>query len=469
MRLIPKWLSPKAKTDKAFSSGEGSYRGPFFGNGELGNTFKIDSLAEGWQRNLTIGPHDARRVSAVYACVMLTARAVSQCRPIHLVENAKGALIPSRTSAAAKLFRIPNSYQTWTLLLLNMICELLFNGESVWLALRDERFNIIAFHPIPNGAWSIHVDPETHEIFYGISNNSNDLFAIPEYLAPARDIVHFRQYTPRHPLCGESPIKAAAHAIGINVALSDSQLAFFNRMNRPSGILTTDMKLSGDQMKQLRTAFEEQAEGWRSGGVPILGSNLKFQATSLNQTDTQLIEQQKMSIAEIARVFGVPMALISDASGPQGGTEAMIGHWLSVGLGSVIETVERTLDRVFDLPANETIELDPTPLLRVDFAAQIDGLTKAVQGGLMSINEARKKRGLAPVEFGDVPVLQQQMTPIDQLHDLHASEIGAASKAEPANEPPAEPEPEPPAEPEADKDYLEYALRKSIAAAEVRT
>ena len=419
---------------------EGSWRGPFYGQGELGGWYPMDPLADGWQTNLNVRGLNGRHVSAVYACVMLTARAISQCTPEHVTTSKEGADAVLKTSPVAQVLRIPNSYETWTQLILNTACELLFEGECVWYAVRDDRFQIVQVHRVNKGQWAIHIDPESHEIFYGISGNADDLAEIPEVLIPARDVAHFRQHCPRHPLSGESPISAAALAVGINVALSRSQLAFFTRMNRPSGVLTTDALLTKDQISQLRTAFDDQSKAMLAGGLPILAGGLKFQSMGVTQNDSQLIEQQRLSISEIARVFGVPMTMISETSGPQGGTEAMISHWLSIGLGSVIESIERTLDRLFELPVNQRVELNPAPLLRVDFAGRIEGLAKSVQNGILSVNEARAKEGYGPVPNGDVPALQQQMVPIDLLTQIHAAQLRAAEAPPPEPEPEAEPE-----------------------------
>jgi hypothetical protein len=126
--------------------------------------------------------------------------------------------------------------------------------------------------------------------------------------------------------------------------------------------------------------------------------------------------------------MGVPMVLLSEGSGPQGGTEAMISHWLSIGLGSVIETIERSLDRAFGLPADEHIELDPAPLLRVDFAGRIDGYVKAVQGGIMSPAEIRSKEGLGNKEGADELYMQRQMTSLAVLTDLAQAELDAKKR-----------------------------------------
>lgn len=384
-----------------------------------------------------------RKVSTVYACVMLTARAISQCRPYHMIDSPNGAQTPSTTSPASRIYRRPNNYETWAQIILNTVCELLFNGESVWLGVRDDRGAITSAHRMPKSSWMPHVDPESGEIFYGFGGG-HDVNPQPDYLVPARDVAHFRMHTPRHPLIGESPVTAAALSVGLNVALQGSQLTFFSRMNRPSGVLSSEQLLTVDQMRQLRAAFDEQSKLWAQGGVPILGGGLTFQPMSISQNDSQLIDQQRLSVTDIARVFGVPMALLSESAGPQGGTEALISHWLSVGLGSVIESLERTLDVFFQFSPMEHTELDANPLLRVDFAKRIEGLSKSVQSGIVAINEARAKEGYGPVANGDVPVLQQQMVPLDLLTELHNSKINAT------NNPPAPPAPAPAPEPPKD-------------------
>lgn len=411
-------LVQKIKGWFGFGGAEGGHR-PMMGQGELGGWYPVDRMDNRFQANLTTG--DSGRVASVYAAVMLTARAVSQCRPAHIIKQS-GRATPASGTVPADILRRPNQYETFNQLILNTTAEMLFEGESIWYCPRDGAEQITEAHRIPAGTWSIYVDPETRTIFYGITRGQNDLSAAPDYMIPARYIAHFRQHCPRHPLIGESPVKAAALAVGINVALSRSQLAFFSQMNRPSGVLTTDKNLTADQIKQLRKLFEEQAKDINQGGMPILSMGLNFSPLGVTQSDSQLIEQQRLSTTEIARVYGVPMALLAESGGTQGGTEALIQHWLSVGLGSVIESIERTLDALFMLPDGESIQLDPAPLLRANLEARISALTAAVQGGVMTVNEARETESLGPVEGGDRTFLQRQMTPVDLLLQIANNE-----------------------------------------------
>lgn len=410
----------KHKQKSALSS-EGQQKGTFYGQGELGGWYSLDPYSTGFQRNLDLPKSD--KIASVYSAVMLNARAVSQCQVSHMKGDSDGAWTKQKSSPVARVLRKPNGYESLTLLLLNTVAETLFEGESLWYGVRDNRYVITEVHRIPFGNWSAHIDPDSNSIFYGVGKNANNLVDTPQYLIPARDCVHFRFYTPRHPLLGSSPAQAAAIAMGINVALTKSQLQFFSNMNRPSGILYSEKNLTPEHIKQLRTSFADQAKAMNHGEMPILGLGLKYQPLGIPQNDAQLIEQQRLSTAEIARVYGVPMALLSESSGPQGGTEALIGHWLSIGLGSIIESIERSLDMFFNLPINETIQLDTTPLMRADMQARFSALSTGIVGGILSPNEARAREHLPPIEGGDMVFMQRQQTPVNLLQALANQEL----------------------------------------------
>jgi len=423
---------------KSFFGFEGSARGPFSGMSEMGNFWPMGGLEDGWQRNLEVGSFGARNVPAVYACVMVIARSISQCYPTHFRTNGD-VREKVTTSAAFRVLRNPNHYQTAPDFLLNLVAQALFDGESFAVATRNDRNEINSLHLMPRGSCSPRIEPDTKEIFYSVG--SSPLGPDVDFAVPQRDVLHLRFHTPRHPLIGESPIKAAALAIGINVALSQSQAAFFAQMRRPSGVLTTDQVLTSAQMTQLRAAFDEQSRVWNKGGMPILGSGLKFQQLAIDSQDAQLIEAQRMSLEDIARVFGVPPPLIGDLShATLNNSETLIQHFLSMSLGSYLEHIERSLDRLFGLSNSEYLELDTSALLRTDFAGRVDGLTKAVQGGLMTPSEARVREGLSPIKGGDAAYLQRQMVPIDKIGELLEAE--AKAKKEPKPEPAPAPAPE---------------------------
>ena len=411
---------------KALIGSEGSWRGSFSGQGELGNSFTLDPLEDGWSRNLNVNKSDAKNVPAVYASVMLIARAISQCYPTH-IKTKNGEYKRITTSAAHRVLKTPNSYQETPSFLLNLIATALFEGEAFCLATRNDRNEVSSLNLLPPNTCSPLIDDQTKAIFYSVG--SSPLVAGgSDYIVPARDVMHLRFHTPRHPLIGESPIKAAALAININVALNKSQSAFFTQMSRPSGVIsyegTPDRPfLDAKQMESLKQAWANASQAMNQGKVPILGANMKFQPMGVTSQDAQLVEAQNMSIADIGRVFGVPSPLINDlANATLNNSESLMRSFLSMSLGSYIEHIERQFDRLFNLGNDEKIELNTAALLRTDFNGRIDGLSKAVQGGVMTPNEARAMESLGEIEGGDTAFLQKQMIPLDEIKELLARE-----------------------------------------------
>jgi HK97 family phage portal protein len=226
-------------------------------------------------------------------------------------------------------------------------------------------------------------------------------------------------------------------------------------MARPSFILSTDLNLTGVQMKQLRDAWEAQSKTMNSGGVPILGGGMKAQPLALTSQDAQLVEAFKMTVEDIARAFRIPGQLLG-LSGTYSNTEQLIGFWLSTGLGFLVNHIELAFDKFFDLPADEFTEFDTETLLRVDLKSRLESLSLATQNGIMSPNEARSRMDLPTVDFGDEPRMQAQCVPLSKADMVTAV---AATPAAPAPEAPTAP-PEP--EKQVDTDIVEALVADTL-------
>ncbi|MBW2709994.1 MAG: phage portal protein, partial [Deltaproteobacteria bacterium] len=325
------------------------------------------------------------------------------------------------TSSLSRVLIHPNSYQTRSDLFNNLIKSLLMKGNGYLVAKRNDRNEISEIHQLPFSTMP-YIDPTTKQVFYAAGINpmlDEFVFGDITMMIPARDICHIRLYTPNHPLVGVSPIRNVASSIAANAAITNQQATFFSNMNRPSGILSTEMKLTEDQMRQLRSAWDEQSKGMNTGGVPILGSGMKWTPMSINTQDAQTVEAFNMTVEDISRAFRVPLPLINDnRHSTYNNVEQLIAHWLSGGLGFIMDHVENNLDKFFGLPISERVEFDIDMLMRTDFKGRIEGYTKAIQGSLMSPDEARSRfGGLKPVDNGNKVMAQQQMVPLGWMEE----------------------------------------------------
>ena len=426
--------------EKSCDNGEGSWRGPFQGIGELGHSFQLSEWEDGWQRNLT--PWLNKVCGAVYACKNVMAQAIATM-PIHhlrLLDDGGTEIIT--TSPLSRVLRQPNGYQTRSDYFMNLVFELLGQGNTYTLVYRDDAQRVSSMHLVSATGTMPYVNTEEGAVFYGLGDNP--MLGDLRLLVPARDVMHIRLHTPHHPLIGVSPVKYAATAVTVNTAISSNQAAFFQNMSRPSGVLTTEEKLTKEQMDALREAWYKRSRGLASGEVPILGWGLKWNPMTITSEDAQLIEAYRMSIEDIARVFRVPLPLIGEYSkATYNNTEQLISSWLATGLGFLMEHIEQSIVKLFQLPLSETVNFETDALLRTDFAGRIDGLTKGILGGLFSPDEARRREGLSAVPggYGAEPRVQAQVIPLSQVGQMPDSAPSApAAPAAPVA--PAAPEPE---------------------------
>lgn len=387
-----------------------------------------------WQQGFN--PLRGGESATVNACVNAYAMTIAQLPGGHFrkIPGAHGAAEPVTNSPVARVLREPNGYQTRSDFVLNLVTQLLFYGNAYAWAER-EGGQVAALHLMPPRAAEPYIEPESRAVFYRVTGN--DLAGQFAGLAPARDVLHVRcRVHPDRPLHGITPITWAAMARDANVAIAASQAAFFTNASQPSGFLSTKERLTPEQMATLRAAWEDRATGMAMGTVPILGGGMEFQQMGITSQDAQLVEAFGMTVADIARAFAVPVPIIGDLSNATfNNVENLIALWLSQGLGFYLEHIELALDKFFGLGPGEYVEFDADTLMRTAFRDRIEGLARAVAGGLYSPDEARGREGLppAPDGWGEEPRLQAQVVPLSA-----AGDIGPSAPAAPALPPPDE-------------------------------
>lgn len=393
--------------------------------------------------------------SAAEACVAAISQTVASMPLQHWRMLSNGGMELIKTSPAAKVLRKPNRYQSRADFILNLLRHELYDGNGVAVAERKAG-NIVGLHLVPSASATPHVAPNG-DVFYSVQSKNYLMPSSPvdgmENYWPAEDVLHVRMQTPRHPLIGESPIVAAALAVEAGNAIAGHMANFFSNMTRPSGYLRSPKLIKPEVAEALRAKWEEAYSKENSGRIAVLMDGLEWQGMSITSVDAQLIQSYKMTVADVARVFRVPLSIIGESGGQTyATTEALIRHWLSTGLGFVVEHLELALDALFDLPPDEFIAFDVESLLRADFAARIDALTKGITGGLFAPNEARAKEGLAAAKDGDEPRLQAQVVPLSFASKTTDPAAPTAPTAPTSPSAPVKPPEDPEDEDEEDED-----------------
>jgi len=418
MSLLARIMAPfKSRSDL-----EGLYRpGPYF---TMAGMLPADAAWNYWQMGIDPVPYGTGS-AIVEACVSSYAQTIAMCPGDHWRTQANGGRERVTTSALVRILRKPNDYQSISDFLMNAVRQLYLTGNAYALALRNDRSEIAELHLMTSGECSAKIAADG-SIFYGLAGNPIiDARVSPNGLTvPSRDVLHLRLQTPRHPLVGESPILSAALDAGLGAAMRAQQMRLAANSGRPSAVLSTDAPLSKEQADMLRAAWDNQARGLNAGGVPILTNGLKVQPWSTSSVDAQLVETMKMSDEAIAAAFRVPLAILGQGGGTAyASTELLMRQWIASGLGFALNHIEESVGNLFGLKGqpDEYLEFGTDALLRSAFKDRIDGLARAVQGGILAPNEARNLEGYRSVEFGDEPRVQQQVVPLSAAGSIPAA------------------------------------------------
>lgn len=399
-----------------------------------------------WQMNKEVRTEDVLAFPAAFRCVSLISSDIAKVR-LRLVELSDGVWTETENPAFSPVLRRPNRYQNRIQFITSWMLSKLIHGNTFILKERDNRNVVVALYVLDPTRVRVLVGPDG-SVWYRLGRDdlSGVTEADSEVLIPAREIIHDRTDTFYHPLIGLSPLHAAGMtaAQGLNIQAFSSR--FFENNARPGGIISAPGEIAEADVERLKSAFESNYSGQNVGRIAVLGSALKFEATTLTALDSDLINQLRWTGEAVCSVFGVPAYKAGVGQAPSyDNVAAMNQGYYEDCLQRHIEDIEACLDDGLELPKPYGTEFDLDDLLRMDAGTQIKMLKEGVTGALYHPNEARKKLGLKPTKGGDQAFLQQQNFSLEALAKRDAMDDPfkmGSDTAVPALPAPAEPEPD---------------------------
>ena len=439
---VPSCPPPGQAKAVVTKAAEGEYRpGPYvLSDGWLSAT--VGRAMNWWQMGHSLRPYSGGS-AMVEACVSAYSQTVAMCPGDHWLSTGDGGRERVTTSALSRVIRKPNDYQSMSDLLLNMTRRLYEKGEAYALAIRNNKFEIKELHWMRDGHPVVAYDGS---IFYALSGNEivERRFDMSSPI-PARDVLHLRLHTPRHPLKGASPILAAALDLELSGAALSQQVSFYLNGARPSIMLETDQKLEKKEAEELRQRWDAQTKGENTGGTPILSWGLKAKEIQFRAGDGQLADMLKLSDQAVALAYRMPLQILGIGGTPFASTEALMSSWKAMGLGFCLNHIEEAIGLLFGLKGfpEEYVEFDTNALLRSSFKEMIDALSNGTRR-VMAINEARRYLDLPAKQGGDELLVQMQDVPL--------SMAGKQQAVKPAQDQQDNPGPQPDSQSE-DKAY----------------
>lgn len=380
-----------------------------------------------WQKNDELRGESILAMYAVYACIERIASDVGKCR-IKLVEQDEDDIWNEVESAAfSPVLRKPNYYQTRIQFFENWVISKLVSGNTYVLKQRDNRGVVIALYVLDPMLVRVLVTPDG-DVYYKLDrDNLAALYELypnldrnEDIVVPASEIIHDMMTIKWHPLCGVSPLVAAAGPAAQSTYINRSSQTFFRNKCTPGGVLTAPGEIKEATAKRLKEYWQTEFAGDNSGKVAVLGDGLKFEPMAVTASDAQLVEQYGLTAKMVCSAFGVPAYMVGVGDPPAyNNIEALNTQYYTQCLQKYFEAIELLLDEGLGLVAvkDRTLgtEFDLDDLLRMDTKTLVEVLGDGVKAGLMKPNEGRKRLNYTPVEGGDSCYLQQQNFSLEAL------------------------------------------------------
>jgi HK97 family phage portal protein len=357
---------------------------PFF---KKRNWANLDAFQD---RETTSGIHINETVAlgipAVYACIRVLTEAIASL-PLLTYERLENG--DRERARGFSLFRIlhdsPNPLMTSFELRELLVGHLCLRGNAYCFIERDGG-EVVAL-------WPLHPDKVTvevtgRELIYKHQNDGTEKV----YLMA--DILHIRGLS-SDGIIGYSPLTLLRDCFGYSKAVGEYSASYFKNDASPGGILTTPSTLNAQSLSNLRQVWSEGHQGkGKHHRVAVMDNDLKWQSIGVSPQDSQLIESQKFSVVEVARVFRVPLNLVMDYerstySNVTEQNRSFLTHTLQPWLTRMEQAITKNL-----LTESEKekyfVEHLTQGFLRSDTKDRYESYKIAIEAGFLTIEEVRQ-------------------------------------------------------------------------------
>lgn len=275
---------------------------------------RIASLS--WKRHLeAYGGREA--IDYVMDCVDHIAGTAANA-PFHL-ERGGTELVLERTEKTraysreappdlVRLLRYPNPWQDWSEFTSLLVIDFLLVGNAFWL-----KSNI---NEDGKPTMLIRLDPRQVTVVAGDTRPvSHYEFRVEGSSKPREyrpdEIIHFKRPNPHSDQVGLGLISGGPRVFDIELAMTESQAAYFENGTRVSGVLESERTVPEPIMAKVKRQFAGLYAGAKNSyRVPVLERGMKFKAISASAAEAEFRYLAPQSRERIASMFKLPLILL---------------------------------------------------------------------------------------------------------------------------------------------------------------
>ncbi|HEY7825054.1 MAG TPA: phage portal protein [Acidimicrobiia bacterium] len=248
---------------------------------------------------------------------------------------------------------------------------------------------------------------------------------------PVGEVLHVTEMLLPGKERGTSRIEQAKESLGLGIALQEYASTFFGNGAFPGVVLEIPGEPTLEQRQEIQATWENQHRGTRKAHKPaILMNGAKATPMTANPAETQLLEQRRYAVEEVARLFRVPPFMLGVTT-PGSVSYASVEQQMLFYAEHTVRPYAEMLEAAFSqLLVNEDsfIKFNLNALVRADLTTRTDAYSKALLAGYMSVNEVRALEDMRDVDSGGLHRVPLQNIPVEDSPIITAQQKATAAQ-----------------------------------------
>ena len=157
-----------------------------------------------------------------------------------------------------------------------------------------------------------------------------------------------------------------------------------------------------EQIEELRSLFLQNYTGIKNAGKPLIKTGKieydKIDTQAKDNKANQLIENRQFQEKEIAKLFGIPISLMSGGE-VSGSIESLYILFIENAIKPIATQFEQSINKL--IPTYERsklyFEFSYNSLMKTTLESRINAYVRQLSNGILTVNEVRRKENLAEV------------------------------------------------------------------------
>ena len=369
--------------------------------------------------------------SAVTACLQLLGISFSEATLQVMTTDDEGQEQVMPNHSFTMLMRRPNPYMSGDVIQQYIINAMHVSGNAYLMKMKNEAGQLVALYPLMPEQVTPKGDKESLVTRYEYQLDDGTMVIDNE------NMVHFKLgLDPKDHKKGYSPLKTVLREIYGDESAGQMATALLANSGVPSVLITPkdDYGLTETEAEQISRTYQQKVGGKNKGKPLILSGSMNVEKLAFSPKDLDIGALRRVPEERISAVLGVPAILAGLGAGLDRATynntselreffteQKLIPLWRMV----AEELTQQVL--LPDYAENQNIsakyDFSEVRALQTDEREMYEKLNIGVQGGWITIAEARSQVGLPTNEAQDIYYVSNSVIPTQADMEMQEEEV----------------------------------------------